>query len=146
MTDTEWLACTDPKPMLEALRGRASDRKLRLFACACCRTVWEHLADPRGRRAVEVAERLADHPATRDEVSAAAAAVAEARGEAEAQTEDAMRAMNYGEYSWFADLRARQYAAEAAATAAGAAWEAAATAAENSVSVARTRCRSALEA
>jgi len=34
MTEQEWLAGTDPKPMLEFLRGKASERKLRLFAAA----------------------------------------------------------------------------------------------------------------
>jgi hypothetical protein len=37
MTETEWLAATDPTPMLEFLRDRVSDRKLKLFGVACCR-------------------------------------------------------------------------------------------------------------
>jgi hypothetical protein len=32
MTEAEWLACDDPAPMLGSVRGKASDRKLRLFA------------------------------------------------------------------------------------------------------------------
>src|SRR5579872_1564685 len=40
MTEAEWLAATDYNgAMLRCLRGRASERKLRLFACAC----WQRL-------------------------------------------------------------------------------------------------------
>ena len=38
------LECMDPNPMLEFLRGKASDRKLRLYAVACSSQVWQLLA------------------------------------------------------------------------------------------------------
>src|SRR4051794_35881819 len=60
MAEAEWLACTDLLRMLPFLRGRASDRKVRLLAVACCRKVGSSIADERSRRAVEVAERYAD--------------------------------------------------------------------------------------
>src|SRR5262249_38668950 len=56
---------TDPRKLLEALRGKASDRKLRLFACACCRHIWDLLRDRDCRAAVEQAERYADGQASK---------------------------------------------------------------------------------
>ena len=64
MAEAEWLACTDPTPMLEFLRGKASDRKLRLFACACVRGIWRLLDDQRSKRAVTLAEEYAEGVAT----------------------------------------------------------------------------------
>jgi hypothetical protein len=70
MTEQEWLACTDPQKMLAFLEesGRASERKLRLFAVACCRRLPEAATYGRARKALEVAERYADGLATPQEL------------------------------------------------------------------------------
>jgi len=46
----------DPALMLAFLRDKASARKLRLFACACCRLVWDLLEERTGRARVEAVE------------------------------------------------------------------------------------------
>jgi hypothetical protein len=48
--------------MLEALGGEVSDSKLRLFACACCRRIWDVIDTEPHRRAVEYAEWFAHGP------------------------------------------------------------------------------------
>ena len=60
MTEQEWLACTDPAPMLEFLRVKASDRKLRLFGAACCRRVEYLLPTDRLRQLLTMIEQRAD--------------------------------------------------------------------------------------
>ena len=67
MTKQEWLECTDPTPMMELLRGNASGRKFRLFACACWRREWRCLP-MKDRNAVVVAERFADGLVSVDEL------------------------------------------------------------------------------
>lgn len=68
MTEEEWLACTDPRRMLEFLGRRASERKLRLFGCACCRRIRHLFTDQPRRDAVERAEAYADGCVTADEL------------------------------------------------------------------------------
>ena len=60
MTESEWLAGTDPVPMLYYLQRKTSDRKLRLFAVGCARRIWEVLG-PNDQANVEFAERFAEH-------------------------------------------------------------------------------------
>ncbi len=55
MTESEWLTCADPAPMPDYLRGKVSDRKLRLFAVACYHR-FEPLADKEMELAANVAE------------------------------------------------------------------------------------------
>ena len=107
MTEAEWLACVHPEPMLQFLRGKASDRKVRLFACACCRSVPYVLKDWRSRRAVKVAELFADGLASQEELIEAHQAAMDAHFSA------AWRASHAD--AWDAAHRASLYAAKGVA-------------------------------
>jgi hypothetical protein len=69
MTEAEWLRATDPQTMLRFLQGEAGDRKLRLFAVACCRRTWNLLNTDQNRMAVEGAERCADGLTSQQELA-----------------------------------------------------------------------------
>src|SRR5262245_894898 len=63
MQEAAWLACKDPEAMLEAVRHKASERKLRLFACACTRESHRRLPardTAAVLRLVEAQERVAE--------------------------------------------------------------------------------------
>ena len=55
MGEAKWLACTEPQSMLSFLEGKASDRKLRLFAAVCCRRVWPLLIHEESKTSIEAA-------------------------------------------------------------------------------------------
>lgn len=75
MTETEWLTGRHPEKMIRWLTApqrrkgekrwpfpvRSSDeRRLRLFACAVCSQIWEHMDRHESREAISIMERAAD--------------------------------------------------------------------------------------
>lgn len=59
--------------MREFVRDKASNRRVRLFACACCRTVWESIPEV-FQAAIRIAEDHVDGRATKAELGAAVGA------------------------------------------------------------------------
>jgi hypothetical protein len=88
MTEVEWLVCNRPRTLLRFLFGKVSDRKVRLFGCACCRAVWPRLVDERSRKAVELTERFADDLVGADDMYRALADACVASEELESSLED----------------------------------------------------------
>lgn len=90
MTEAEWLACKDPLDMLHSPGWRrvrrttshgfsdsntchplvTSERKLRLYSCACFRLSFPRLVCLADQLALDVAERFSDAKATNDELTA----------------------------------------------------------------------------
>jgi uncharacterized protein (TIGR02996 family) len=73
MSAESWQSSADPAALLDAVAARASERKLRLLACACARLVWDGL-DERARLAVETAEAFAEGTGTPQALARAGAA------------------------------------------------------------------------
>jgi hypothetical protein len=96
MTEQEWMVCREPERMLGFLLGKeahawrrvlawfntrsnlpavprpcATQRKLRLFACACLYPLREVLKDPRSEAAIDLCERFAEGQATPTELTEA---------------------------------------------------------------------------
>jgi hypothetical protein len=60
MVEDEWLSGQDMLRMLDQANESASRRKLRLFACACCRRFCHLLPTDAARVALETSEEIAD--------------------------------------------------------------------------------------
>ncbi|HVL11064.1 MAG TPA: hypothetical protein VM529_00770, partial [Gemmata sp.] len=61
MTEAQWLACIEPEPMLNSVRGKASERKLRLLSGQFCLAyfaahAWPESADSTRTIAAEASE------------------------------------------------------------------------------------------
>ncbi|GIW82878.1 MAG: hypothetical protein KatS3mg105_4685 [Gemmatales bacterium] len=70
MTEQEWLACNDPRRMMDFVRGKSSDRKLRLFVCGYLRTFLPRHNDELSQEALEMSERFADGLAAAEDLEA----------------------------------------------------------------------------
>ncbi len=64
MTEQQWLDCSNPRPMLEFLHDKSSERKLRLFSASIGRQVYQVLGDG-AKKAVELIEHYAEVPVSR---------------------------------------------------------------------------------
>jgi hypothetical protein len=134
LTMAAWLACTNPIELLHSRQGRSSARKLRLFACACCRRIWPLLEEGSGQQAVRTSERYADGCASRAELRAAQAVM---RAEAEAWEQRVVEEMA---------ALPRMHAAWAAWAAASTAWVREEAAAARAARLAAKRAASAVYA
>src|SRR5581483_10695908 len=104
MTEEQWLRGPPTWLMLDFLRGTAQSRKLRLFACACCRRVWDHLTDVRSRTAVEALELEADDPRSSFQLNAeaslrAATGASQAAASAVASSTDSVLASRHAAWA-----------------------------------------------
>jgi hypothetical protein len=75
MTEVEWDTTTNPYDLLSHLEGRASVRKLRLFACGVCRRLCGPYTDVRVRQAIDTVERYAEGLAGPEELASVRAAL-----------------------------------------------------------------------
>ena len=119
MTEVEWMGCDDPTPMLDYLRGKDGGRKLRLFACGCCRRIWQMLIDERTQNALMVAEAVADGLASQQQRRAF---YAEIRSRADDFAPDEAVAAAVHRLPFFAAVEASRLSAVACGAAADADW------------------------
>lgn len=85
------MVCKDPERMLTFAQDRMDEAKLRLFACSCCRRIWE-LIDPPNQTIVEAAEDFARRQISWNELQLAATSVEGGTEEAEGIAQNDARA------------------------------------------------------
>jgi hypothetical protein len=126
MTEAEWLAAAGlDRTVREFALKHLSDRKRRLFACACCRRIWDVLAHDDLRHGVGAAELHADGLLNAREVTVARERIDRHTGAQDARDFHALAV------KWALDrhrqfpLCSSQYASEATAATGRRFWSAA---------------------
>jgi hypothetical protein len=71
MTESEWLASADPTRLTQCERIAATERKVRLFAVACCRRIPALNSHATLAAVTDTVERFADRLATEEELRSA---------------------------------------------------------------------------
>ena len=77
MDEGQWAEGSNLDRMIDQLtrfgraKGKSGHRRMRLYACACCRRIWHLLSDQRSRDAVLVSERFGEGLASVEELIAA---------------------------------------------------------------------------
>ncbi|VTU01900.1 Uncharacterized protein OS=Sorangium cellulosum (strain So ce56) GN=sce5710 PE=4 SV=1 [Gemmataceae bacterium] len=116
MTEAAWLAAAAiDRTVREFALKHLSDRKRRLFACACCRRVWDVLGHDDLRRGVEAAELHADGLLNKRALAAAREAVDRHTGAQDARDFHALAVKWALERHRQFPLCSSQYASEALA-------------------------------
>jgi hypothetical protein len=62
MTEAEWSACADPRPLWQFLDGKLGAREVRLWVLACCRRLWEGSTDAVEQLTLGLVERFVEAP------------------------------------------------------------------------------------
>jgi hypothetical protein len=78
VTEAEWQKSLNGSAMMAVVSSKGSERLWRLLAVASVRRLHDRRLDPHGRRALDVAERVADGTSTEEEWQAARTLAAEA--------------------------------------------------------------------
>ena len=71
MDSESWEQSRNIQKMIRAIDPQEYDRKLRLFAVACCRRIWDQINDVSAKRLVELTEQFADDTVGREMLAAA---------------------------------------------------------------------------
>jgi hypothetical protein len=113
MTENEWLHTAVPEEMLDYVDTLviATERQLRLFACACCRHLWHLLTELESRQTITRVEQYADGLATVSELAEAQAEAWHATNVNDGEVQPSNRSYHYAAQAvaWLAQCDEQVY-------------------------------------